>query len=320
MSIFLRSSDFDPLVQPSSWSSTERLIFPSRSSFSRSGWEDKSFKSLAGFFPASSRHVLLSKTKVVELGKGFLKVDVANSELGFSEEIAFDVRLSLALVFSFSSPLPEAHPRPCLLGSIKIAVLALGSTYAFPMRPLGTSLVDVKQPFIDAQKALKSGQDNIVIVGGGTVGIEYAGGELLIFCLRTRRTKRSLSSCFPSTPEIIAAYPKKSVTLISGSDRLLNDDWPIKLSNKLEVELTSRKVKVVYGERVEKDLLSAGKGTVVLKDGTSIDGQSLPSSKLSEEVGRRASSRLTFLLFLPFSRPHRQRHWNDSQHQDHLLH
>ncbi|KAL7410791.1 hypothetical protein BDY24DRAFT_398479 [Mrakia frigida] len=181
------------------------------------GWEDKSFKSLAGFFPASSRHVLLSKTKVVELGKGFLKVDVANSELGFSEEIAFD-----------------------------IAVLALGSTYAFPMRPLGTSLVDVKQPFIDAQNALKSGQDNIVIVGGGTVGIEYAG-------------------------EIIAAYPKKSVTLISGSDRLLNDEWPIKLSNKLEVELTSRKVKVVYGERVEKDLLSAGRGTVVLKDGTSID-------------------------------------------------
>lgn len=187
------------------------------------------------------------------------------------------------------------------------------------MRPLGTSLAEVKQPFIDAQNALKNGLDNIVIVGGGSVGIEYAGGEqtrLVSFLPRVEQSQ--LTFFFLS--EIIAAYPKKSVTLVAGAERLLNDDWPIKLSNKLEAELKSRNVKVVYGERIEKEVLSAGKGTVSLKDGTVIEGEF--SEKKEEGVrNRRLSSRLivSFDSRLHSSWPRRQRYRYHSQHQDRCL-
>ncbi|KAL7416583.1 hypothetical protein BDY24DRAFT_412755 [Mrakia frigida] len=90
------------------------------------GWEEKSFKSLQGFFPKGSRHVMLSKTRVVELGNGFVTVE----EDGKRREIAFD-----------------------------ISVLALGSTYNFPMRALGSTLAQAKQPFIEAQQALKNTQN-----------------------------------------------------------------------------------------------------------------------------------------------------------------
>ena len=73
--------------------------------------------------------------------------------------------------------------------------------------------------------------------------------------------------------EIINQYPKKKVTIIQSSDRLLNDKYPTKLSDRLQRELEDRGVKVVLGERVEKNVYDAGKGTVTLKDGTSIEGE-----------------------------------------------
>jgi len=61
----------------------------------------------------------------------------------------------------------------------QICVLALGSTYNFPFRSNSTSLADAKAALVDAQLALKNTQHNIVIVGGGPVRVEYAGGEIL---------------------------------------------------------------------------------------------------------------------------------------------
>ncbi|KAL7409776.1 hypothetical protein BDY24DRAFT_428020, partial [Mrakia frigida] len=70
---------------------------------------------------------------------------------------------------------------------------------------------------------------------------------------------------------IISQYPKKSVTIIQSSNRLLSDAYPLKLSKKLQKDLESRGVRVVLGQRVEKDVANAGKGNVILKDGTIID-------------------------------------------------
>lgn len=149
------------------------------------------------------------------------------------------------------------------------------------MRALGSTLAQAKQPFIEAQQALKNTQNTIVIVGGGSVGIEYAGGQFQLVLQPLRRVHfrleltstrpLSLSSFLVST-EIISQYPKKSVTIIQSSNRLLSDAYPLKLSKKLQKDLESRGVRVVLGQRVEKDVANAGKGNVILKDGTIIDG------------------------------------------------
>lgn len=56
------------------------------------GWEDKVFKSIDDFFPASSRHVILPGTSVSELGEGFVSVEGSNhASKGFSDTINFDV-------------------------------------------------------------------------------------------------------------------------------------------------------------------------------------------------------------------------------------
>ena len=55
-----------------------------------------------------------------------------------------------------------------------MCVLALGSTYSFPSRPVSDKLEQAKQGFKDRQAEIEK-LDNFVIVGGGAVGIEYAG-------------------------------------------------------------------------------------------------------------------------------------------------
>lgn len=153
------------------------------------GWEGKSLKSLQGFFPSGSRHVLLSGTKVVELGDGFVYVDCSHPELGFpSERIEFDA--SLLNLSLFSSDVP-AHPRFAPLS--QICVLAIGSLYPFPMRPHSTTLIEAKQSYLESQIKIK-GFQNIVLVGGGACSIEYAGVSFA-----TRRS--SLPLCPPSLPE-----------------------------------------------------------------------------------------------------------------------
>jgi NADH dehydrogenase FAD-containing subunit len=72
----------------------------------------------------------------------------------------------------------------------------------------------------------------------------------------------------------VSHYPRKKVTLVQSSNRLLSDKFPLKLSKKLQKDLESKGVRVVLGQRVEKEVLSAGKGNVVLMDGSTIAGES----------------------------------------------
>ena len=56
----------------------------------------------------------------------------------------------------------------------QICVLALGATYGWPFRTLSAQLDEALRPFIEAQQKMRTYQ-RIILVGGGSVAIEYAG-------------------------------------------------------------------------------------------------------------------------------------------------
>lgn len=57
---------------------------------------------------------------------------------------------------------------------LQICVLATGSTYGAPMRMIADSTSSAKEALRSLQRKIKDAQ-RIVLVGGGTVGIEFAG-------------------------------------------------------------------------------------------------------------------------------------------------
>ncbi|KAF9566492.1 FAD/NAD(P)-binding domain-containing protein [Agrocybe pediades] len=69
---------------------------------------------------------------------------------------------------------------------------------------------------------------NIVIVGGGSVGIEIAG-------------------------EIKDVYPTKSVTIVQGQSRLLNEIYPDRFRADIEQRLRRRGVDFLFEDQVPKD-------------------------------------------------------------------
>lgn len=124
-------------------------------------------------------------------------------------------------------------------------VVATGSTYAAPFKPVGDSI----DGFLEANRAvgsdLKAAQ-SVAIVGAGAVGSELAG-------------------------EIATAYPQKSVTLIS-SDAQLFPAYPRKLGARLQAKLEGKGVSVILGQRAT-DLAQISKpyaGAVTLTDGRTI--------------------------------------------------
>lgn len=52
------------------------------------GWEDKVTAPLDRLFPKGSRHIVLSKTKVVEIGLDYVVVDTVHE--GFTTKISFE--------------------------------------------------------------------------------------------------------------------------------------------------------------------------------------------------------------------------------------
>lgn len=95
-------------------------------------------------FRSDSPHVVLSKTKVLELADGSLKVDRENP--GFGLEIAFDY-----------------------------AVYATGSLWHYAFQPeRDDTLQEIKDNFKQSQ-AQVAAATSVLIVGGGPTGIEIAG-------------------------------------------------------------------------------------------------------------------------------------------------
>ncbi len=108
-------------------------------------------------------------------------------------------------------------------------VIATGSRY--PTLSLAKSNFafdyDGRREEIDNEnKALKSAE-SVLIIGGGVVGVEFAG-------------------------EISSAFPEKKITLAHGSGNLL-DNFEPKMQQKALEQLTARGVDVKFNRRFEKD-------------------------------------------------------------------
>ncbi|KAI5477378.1 FAD-dependent pyridine nucleotide-disulfide oxidoreductase [Pseudohyphozyma bogoriensis] len=111
------------------------------------GWEEKILGDPKTLFAKSSRHVVLARTKVVELRLRSVIVDTVHSFIGFTEELCFDY-----------------------------LVYATGSIYNFPFRPCEhtKSRDEILKLLRSFQSQLKAA-NSILVVGGGASGVEFAG-------------------------------------------------------------------------------------------------------------------------------------------------
>jgi NADH dehydrogenase FAD-containing subunit len=110
-----------------------------------------------------------------------------------------------------------------------IAVVATGSSYhTFPIAKSqdATTMAERAQEFTAEHESLKVAS-KVLIIGGGPVGVEFAG-------------------------EIADHFPEKTVTLAEGSDRLLGALKP-KASRIAEKQLKSLGVKIIYSTRLSQE-------------------------------------------------------------------
>ncbi|KAJ1880280.1 hypothetical protein H4R99_005086 [Coemansia sp. RSA 1722] len=110
-------------------------------------------------------------------------------------------------------------------------VLATGARNKLPAHIQGPTFADAKQQMARVYDNVSKAK-NILIVGGGPVGVEIAG-------------------------EIAYAYKDKSVTLVHGAERLLPPNFKPGLSNGAVHKLERLGVKVVLNEKIDipKDVL-----------------------------------------------------------------
>lgn len=148
---------------------------------------------------------------------------------------------------SHESVLLESGPKI----SFDYAILATGSNYPFPAKmPSDTaqrSTMMLKQLGRQVQKA-----ERILIIGGGPVGVEFAG-------------------------EIVDQFPQKSVTLVHSGSNLIGAPFKLELGQTLLESLRAKGVRVLLNERVDTNSLSRDASrssafqTVSTDKGTKID-------------------------------------------------
>lgn len=155
------------------------------------GYENSVFTSLDAFFPDDSRQVLLKKTRVLEIASDHVRLDKVAPAPFNSDRIQVD-----------------------------IGVISTGLQYPFPMVPSS----QVWQESVHAYRATQgqiAAAKHIVILGGGAVGVEFAG-------------------------EVRELYPQKRITLLERSPRLLNG-WRKPLHAQLYAQLVRSHVDVRLG-------------------------------------------------------------------------
>ncbi|TFK21470.1 FAD/NAD(P)-binding domain-containing protein [Coprinopsis marcescibilis] len=124
-----------------------------------------------------------------------------------------------------------------------VLVLALGSIWQ------GGAL-NIPDDETEAVESLKTWRANfqkatdIVLVGGGSVGIEYAG-------------------------EILDFFPNKRVTLVHNQDNLLNNTYPERFRQAALARVRKTGTEVILGDRLE-ELEPSSVGTVRTKKGRTI--------------------------------------------------
>jgi len=167
-------------------------------------------------------------------------------------------------------------------------VVGTGSAYAFPFKVQKGNRETLEKTYDILQGEIESASE-ILIVGGGPVGIELAG-------------------------EILDIHPKKSITLLHSKKMLLNEGVPDNLRTKLERELESLGCKMVLGERaktedIEELLMGArnylqGKKTVETDSGKKFDvdlvflatGARINSASYAESMRGSLTKRLELIV------------------------
>ncbi|KAJ4000948.1 hypothetical protein F5050DRAFT_1561871 [Lentinula boryana] len=140
-----------------------------------------------------------------------------------------------------------------------VLVLATGSKWDGP-----TSFPDEAKSVnshIAARRDEIAKANNILLVGGGAVGIELAG-------------------------EIKDAWPDKAVTILNRGARLLNDTYSSKLRLGLQRQLEERGIKVIVDDYVE-DLPAKSSGPVQVR---TAKGRSLEADLILRTWGARSNT------------------------------
>jgi len=125
----------------------------------------------------------------------------------------------------------------------KVLVLATGSKWAGPV-DFPENDADVRKFVSQWQQRFKSAED-VVIVGGGAVGIELAG-------------------------ELRDEYPNKKITIVQGNDKLLNEAYSDRFRKYVASQLKARKVDLILGEYVDQ-FPPSGSGELVFRSGRKLN-------------------------------------------------
>ncbi|WP_353328789.1 FAD-dependent oxidoreductase [Phaeobacter sp. NW0010-22] len=145
-------------------------------------------------------------------------------------------------------------------------ILATGSSYAAPFKPVGDSIAAFRKASSDVSAQLAMAK-SVAIVGAGAVGTELAG-------------------------EIAVAQPEKDITLIS-SDTALFPMYPAKLGAELKRKLERLGVSVVLGQRAQDlqrmDMPYAGSVTLT-------DGQVVAADLVFPVIGSKPNTSLVQTL------------------------
>ncbi|GAA5897582.1 NAD(P)/FAD-dependent oxidoreductase [Sporobolomyces salmoneus] len=175
------------------------------------GFEKNTIAPLSKLLPPGSRHRIIEGHSVSEVKDTSVVLDKAHEEFG--TEISFDY-----------------------------CVLATGSVYPFPCRPPpGSTEESIKELFQSLQSQIAS-SSSILVVGGGPVGLEFAGEVAEYYNGSTSDRE------------------KKKVTLVhSGKKFLAGEGWKPKFGEQLKSQLEALGVEMMFDEKVELDGRETGK-------------------------------------------------------------
>ncbi|KAI0042337.1 FAD/NAD-P-binding domain-containing protein [Auriscalpium vulgare] len=114
-----------------------------------------------------------------------------------------------------------------------VLLLAPGSVWPEPLDfPDGKEHDKIFRHVQDWRNKFKNAQD-IVIVGGGACGIEYAG-------------------------EVSDFFPGKKVTIVHGSDQLINSTYPDKYRKRVEQSVRAVGVDIVFNDYLDDNTITDG--------------------------------------------------------------
>lgn len=189
------------------------------------------------WLPATARMVVTSDEKFAETvvfpfdkvftkGKGTIRRDKVLSIIDGKGEQAGELELASGETLQY-----------------RALVLATGSKWSGPI-DLPDSGADLCQFASQWRERFKAAPD-IVIVGGGAVGVELSG-------------------------EIRDEYPDKQITIVHSQDNLLNSTYPAKYRNYVAAGVTARKVNLLLNEFVVK-FPPLGSGELVFKSGRKLN-------------------------------------------------